>query len=435
SLDGRQSRRRALLRDHRVDAQDRVRAALLPEGGARRHGAQAQHGGRGQEVEEPCRGRGGSGKNREAAQSLRACRRARDCLPLRRAVGRGGNRPPRRHQPHQRPAVACHLQLRPRAAGGAAEGLVRQERKRRGRPARLHPPRHDEQPRHARAVEAGSGEESGIAEQSPIRPLGAFWARSWGGHATMPASPQRSRFYRLVGLRLYKRPQTARLRGQSMSMASREKPADPRRPVPRLYLVTPQDPAGLADRLAQALDAADVAAVLLRLPQADERTQVNHAKALAPTVQGKGAALLLDGYPDLAVRAGADGAHLSGIDAFMAAVATLKPARIAGCGRLATRHDAMLAAEAGADYVMFGEPDATGRRPAFDAVAERVAWWAELFEVPCVGFAASLDELEPLAAAGADFIALGDCIFADGRGGAAAMADAARRLAAAETVA
>jgi len=220
-----------------------------------------------------------------------------------------------------------------------------------------------------------------------------------------------------------------------MSMASREKPADPRRPVPRLYLVTPQDPAGLADRLAQALDAADVAAVLLRLPQADERTQVNHAKALAPTVQGKGAALLVDGYPDLAVRAGADGAHLSGIDAFMAAVATLKPTRIAGCGRLATRHDAMLAAEAGADYVMFGEPDATGRRPAFDAVAERVAWWAELFEVPCVGFATSLDELEPLAAAGADFIALGDCIFADGRGGAAAMADAARRLAAAETVA
>ena len=220
-----------------------------------------------------------------------------------------------------------------------------------------------------------------------------------------------------------------------MSMASREKPADPRRPFPRLYLVTPQNPAGLADRLTEALDAADVAAVLLRLPPADERTRVNHAKALAPTVQGKGAALLLDGYPDLAARAGADGAHLSGVDAFMAALATLKPARIAGCGRLATRHDAMLAAEAGADYVMFGEPDATGRRPAFDAVAERVAWWAQLFEVPCVGFAASLEELEPLAAAGADFIALGDCIFVDARGGAAAMADAARRLAAAETVA
>ena len=220
-----------------------------------------------------------------------------------------------------------------------------------------------------------------------------------------------------------------------MSMASRENPADPRRPAPRLYLVAPQDPGGLAERLAQALDAADVAAVLLRLPQADERARVNHAKALAPTVQGKGAALLLDGYPDLAARAGADGAHLNGIEAFMTALAMLKPARIAGGGRLATRHDAMVVAEAGADYVMFGEPDATGHRPAFDAVAERVAWWAELFEVPCVGFAASLDELEPLAAAGADFIALGDCIFADRRGGAAAMAEAVQRLAAAETIA
>ena len=194
----------------------------------------------------------------------------------------------------------------------------------------------------------------------------------------------------------------------------------------------PQDPAGLAERLAQALDAADVAAVLLRLPQADERTQVNHAKALAPTVQGKGAALLLDGHPDLAARAGADGAHLSGIDAFMAALATLKPARIAGCGRLATRHDAMLAAEAGADYVMFGEPDAAGHRPSFDAIAERIAWWAEVFEVPCVGYAAALDEVAPLAAAGADFVALGDFIFRDARGCPAALADAARRLVVAE---
>ena len=220
-----------------------------------------------------------------------------------------------------------------------------------------------------------------------------------------------------------------------MSMGSREKPADPRRPAPRLYLVAPQDPAGLAERLAQALDAADVAAVLLRLPQADERARLNHAKAVAPTVQGKGAALLLEGYPDLAARAGADGAHLNGIEAFMTALAMLKPARIAGCGRLATRHDAMLAAEAGADYVMFGEPDTSGRRPSFDAVVERVAWWAEVFEIPCVGFAASLDEVKPLAAAGADFVALGDCVFADERGDAAAVADAARRLAVAEMVA
>ena len=218
-------------------------------------------------------------------------------------------------------------------------------------------------------------------------------------------------------------------------MASRERPAEPRRPAPRLYLVTPHDTAGLAQRLAEALAAADIAAVLLRLPDGDERARVDHVKALAPAIQNKGTAFLLDGHAELAVRTGADGAHLGGIEALTAALPLLKPTRIAGCGRLASRHDAMLAGEAGADYVMFGEPDASGRRPSFEAVAERVAWWAELFEIPCVGFAASLDEVKPLAAAGADFVALGDCVFADERGDAAAVADAARRLAVAEMVA
>ena len=217
-------------------------------------------------------------------------------------------------------------------------------------------------------------------------------------------------------------------------MAS-QRPAETRRPAPRLYLVAPQDAPELANQLADALGAADIAAVLLRLPATDERGQVNHVKALAPTVQNKGAALLLDGHPDLAARAGADGSHLSGIDALGSAIATLKPARIAGCGGLESRHEAMVAAEAGADYVMFGEPDASGRRPSFDAIAQRVAWWAEVFEIPCVGFAASLDEVEPLAAAGADFIAVGDCVFGAGDGAAAAIADAARRLAFIETVA
>ena len=198
--------------------------------------------------------------------------------------------------------------------------------------------------------------------------------------------------------------------------------------------MAPQDSGGLAERLTEALGAADIAAVLLCLPETDERGRVNGVKALAPAVQEKGAALLIDGHPELAARAGADGAHLAGIDAFRAALATLKPGRIAGCGGLMTRHDAMLAAEAGADYVMFGEPDENRNRPSFDAVVERLAWWAEVFEIPCVGFAATLDEVQPIAAAGADFVAVGDCIFADARGCAAAVADVARRLALTETV-
>jgi thiamine-phosphate pyrophosphorylase len=200
--------------------------------------------------------------------------------------------------------------------------------------------------------------------------------------------------------------------------------------------VTPpvDDPAGFVPVLTATLAAGDIAAVLLRLAAADERTLINHAKALAPQVQDRGAALLLDGHADLAARAGADGAHLTGIDEFNAALATLRPDRIAGCGGLTTRHDAMLAGEAGADYVMFGEPDRHGRRPAFASVVERVAWWAEVFEIPCVGYAASIDEVAPLANAGADFVAVADFVFADARGPAALMAAVMHELAQAEAV-
>jgi thiamine-phosphate pyrophosphorylase len=197
-------------------------------------------------------------------------------------------------------------------------------------------------------------------------------------------------------------------------MPSRPKQADPR-PAPRLYLVTPPvaDAQAFSTQLAAALAAGDIAAVLLRLSDADERTQINCAKALCPVVQDKGAALLIDGHAGLVARSGADGAHMTGITDFTAALEQLKPERIVGVGGLFTRHDAMAAAEAGADYVMFGEPDAAGERPGFEAIEERVSWWAEVFEAPCVGYAASDDEVAALVKAGADFVALGDWLWRD----------------------
>jgi len=156
---------------------------------------------------------------------------------------------------------------------------------------------------------------------------------------------------------------------------------------------------------------------------------INRAKAVAAVVQRHDIALLLDGYPQLAARTGADGAHLTGIEALTAAIPMLRPDRIAGAGGLRSRHDAMLAAEAGADYVMFGEDDRRGGRPPFDAIEERLTWWSELFELPCVGYAASLDEIAPLAQAGADFVALGDWIWTQAEAPAVAIAAAAGRLA------
>jgi thiamine-phosphate pyrophosphorylase len=204
-----------------------------------------------------------------------------------------------------------------------------------------------------------------------------------------------------------------------------------RSPRQQLYLVTPQlgDTAAFARDVGAALQAGDIAAILLRLEQADERTMINRAKAVAAVVQRLDIALLLEGYPHLAVRAGADGAHLPGIEALTAALPTLKPDRIAGAGGLPSRHDAMLAVEGGADYVMFGEADRRGSRPAFDAIEERLNWWSELFEQPCVGYGASLDEVAPLAQAGADFVALGDWIWTQAEAPAAVIALAAGRLA------
>jgi thiamine-phosphate pyrophosphorylase len=219
-------------------------------------------------------------------------------------------------------------------------------------------------------------------------------------------------------------------------MASRPEKKGVERPAPRLYLVTPPvaDAAQFGDHLAAALEGADVAAVLLRLCQDGERGRINCAKALAPIVQRKDAALLLHANADLVAQAGADGAHLTGIDDVTAALASLKPERIVGAGGMLTRHDAMLAAEAGADYVMFGEPDAAGHRPAFPVVEERLAWWAEICEVPCVGFAANADEVPALRLAGADFIAIGDFVWADARGPQQAVAEAAQRLRLSEAV-
>jgi thiamine-phosphate pyrophosphorylase len=204
----------------------------------------------------------------------------------------------------------------------------------------------------------------------------------------------------------------------------------------RLYLVTPRlgDTAAFVRGIGTALDAGDIAAILLRLDDADERTLIERVKSVASIVQRRDIAVILDGHPQIAVRAGADGAHLTGIEALTGALAALKPDLIAGAGDLRSRHDAMLAAEAGADYVMFGEPGGRGGRVPFAAVEDRIKWWAEVFQAPCVGYAASLDEVGPLAQAQADFVALGDWIWTDDQA-ATAVATASERIAAARAVA
>ena len=191
-------------------------------------------------------------------------------------------------------------------------------------------------------------------------------------------------------------------------MASRSQPVEPKRPAPRLYLVTPPaaDPARLAARSPPRLRLPTSRRCWCRsrAPMSGADRGGQGAGAGGPG-QGRGADPA-DGHPEIVARAGADGAHLTGIDDFNAALATLKPERIAGCGGLATRHDAMLAAEAGADYVMFGEPDADGRPAVASTPCSSASRGGRrCSKSPASAMPQNLDEIAPLAEAGADFVA------------------------------
>lgn len=187
----------------------------------------------------------------------------------------------------------------------------------------------------------------------------------------------------------------------------------------RLMLILP---AGFAPEAAVALvRAGDVAAVVAQSD--DTPAERDRLARLAPLLQEAGAAVLAEGRADLAKPLGLDGAHLAGPAGLKAALPALKPSLIAGAGGLTSRHDAMEAGEAGADYVMFG-----GQGLPFAQVLDAVSWWADLFEVPCVGIAADLSEVAALVDGGADFVALAGALLTP-----EAVAQAHERVRAAES--
>ena len=188
-------------------------------------------------------------------------------------------------------------------------------------------------------------------------------------------------------------------------------------PTCRLYLFTPLlalgDLDAFAPRFAAALAAGDVASALIRVAPTALGDAKRIGERLIEAAGQRDAAILLDGDARLAARIGADGVHIGGVgEALKDALASLHPERIVGAGGLRGRDDAMAAGEAGADYVMFGEPRRDGWTPPLADIVERVGWWAEIFETPCVAYAAELDDVAALAAAGADFVALGDAVWA-----------------------
>ncbi|MEL6060087.1 MULTISPECIES: thiamine phosphate synthase [unclassified Methylobacterium] len=164
--------------------------------------------------------------------------------------------------------------------------------------------------------------------------------------------------------------------------------------------------------LRAACGAGDVAAVILRLAATDERGLTAQVKQVAPVAQEHGAALVVacPGFTGdlatVAIRGGADGVHIDKPRDLRDIRDRLRDGRILGVGGTETKHAAMEAGEAGVDYLMFGGLYPDGVAPDAETVLARVAWWAEIFETPCIAVATSADTIGPLAATGAEFIGL-----------------------------
>lgn len=194
----------------------------------------------------------------------------------------------------------------------------------------------------------------------------------------------------------------------------------------RLYLISPPRFAleSFAAELSHALSAGDVAAFQLRMKDIGDGPILRAAERLLPIVQDAGAAFILNDRPDLAARVGADGVHVGQSDASYAdARRAMGPDRIVGVTCHDSRHFAMEAGEAGADYVAFGAfyPSQTKTPPTL-AEPELLEWWQALMEIPCVAIGGiTVANAEPLVRAGADFLAVADGVWRHPDGEAAAV--------------
>jgi thiamine-phosphate pyrophosphorylase len=199
-------------------------------------------------------------------------------------------------------------------------------------------------------------------------------------------------------------------------------------PSCRLYLITPPrfDVAAFSDRLAEALTGGDVACLQLRLKDVPDDEVRRATEALMPIAHRHDVAFLINDRPDLAAELGADGCHVGQEDAAYAEARRLVgDDAIVGVTCHDSRHLAMVAGEAGADYVAFGAFYPTGtKQPKSQADPEILSWWSEIFEVPCVAIGGiTVANCAPLVEAGADFLAVVAGIWDYDGGPAAAVRD------------
>ena len=199
-----------------------------------------------------------------------------------------------------------------------------------------------------------------------------------------------------------------------------------RRPPCQLYLVSPLDVSGdFPDRLARALDAAPIAAFQFRVKDVDQHAAAALAEPLQRLCADREVAFIVNDSIGLAKRMGADGVHLGQEDGDpREARASLGPNVQIGVTCHDSRHLAMEAGEAGADYVAFGSfYPTTTKQVSHHPDPSILSWWATMFEIPSVAIGGITPaNAAPLVAAGADFLAVSAGVWAHPDGEAAAVA-------------
>lgn len=191
---------------------------------------------------------------------------------------------------------------------------------------------------------------------------------------------------------------------------------DDRRPACQLYLISPLDVSGgFADRLARALDAGPVAAFQFRVKGVDQHAATALAEPLQRICADRDVAFLVNDSISLAKRLGADGVHLGQGDGDpREARSVLGPNAQIGVTCHDSRHLAMEAGEAGADYVAFGAFYPTNTKEVRHHPDPAIlSWWTTVFEIPCVAIGGVTPaNARPLIEAGADFLAVSSAIWA-----------------------
>lgn len=200
----------------------------------------------------------------------------------------------------------------------------------------------------------------------------------------------------------------------------------------RLYLITPPVlPPDFEHILAAALDAGDVAALQLRLKDMETSALRRVIDRLRPIAQSRDVAFLLNDNPALAVQSGCDGAHVGQSDMQAKQARKILGDLTLGVTCHNSRHLAMEAGEAGADYVAFGAffPSTTKEPPEM-ADIETLRVWAQTMEIPCVAIGGiGPENCAPLVTAGAEFLAVSGAVWNHEDGAAAGVKAMLRAIA------